>query len=107
MTSRGDFVVRGGSPIDGRAGFYAPDVAVSDGRIVGMGTHLEAHGREIDAPPGKVLWGSGGWCEFPENHHCRGQVRPTAEPPWGLTPGHRGRRRCIYPEGVSIHVRPV
>jgi N-acyl-D-amino-acid deacylase len=49
-TTDGDFVIRGGTLIDGtgRARRRA-DVAVSGGRIVGIGTRLEARGREIDA----------------------------------------------------------
>jgi N-acyl-D-amino-acid deacylase len=46
----GDFVIRGGTLIDGTGRpRRRADVAVSRGRIVGIGTRLEARGREIDA----------------------------------------------------------
>jgi N-acyl-D-amino-acid deacylase len=49
-SSTSDFVIRGGTLVDGTGRARRPaDVAVHDGRIVGIGSHLGAHGREVDA----------------------------------------------------------
>ncbi|MDA8043935.1 MAG: amidohydrolase family protein [Actinomycetota bacterium] len=54
-TAGSEFVVRGGTLVDGTGGpRRRADVAVRNGRIVGIGTRLRAGGREIDAS-GRVV----------------------------------------------------